>query len=62
MAGVDRMCQWAAPDMDQATALAHMAMYERAKPCVLDAAAGTWKRSPVAEQSVNGPGVCNGRR
>ena len=27
VAGFDQMCQWAAPDMDQATALAHMAMY-----------------------------------
>ena len=40
VAGVDRMCQWATPDMDQATALAHMAMYEKAEPYVLDVAAG----------------------
>ena len=38
--GIDRMCQRVAPDMDQATALAHMAMYETAEPYVLDDAGG----------------------
>ena len=62
VAGVDRMCQWAAPDMDQPTALAHMAMYEKAEPYVLDVAAGAWKRGTVQGQPSNGPGEHRGRK
>ena len=44
VAGVDGTCQWAAPDMDKTTAFAHMAMYEKAEPYMLDVTAGAWKR------------------
>ena len=60
VAGVDRMCRWAAPDMDQATALAHKAMYEKAEPYVLDVAARAWKRRAV--QSSSGPGKHRARK
>ena len=50
VAGVDRMCQCVALDMDRATALAHMAMYKKAEPYVLDVVAGAWKRRTVAGQ------------
>ena len=62
MAGVNRMCQWATPDMDQATALAQMAMYEKAEPYLLDVMGGAWKRHPEAEQSIDGPGGHDGHR
>ena len=62
VAGVHRMCQWAAPDMDQATALAHMGMYEKAEPYVLDVAVGAWKRRTVQGQASNGPGEHRGRK
>ena len=48
--------------MDQTTALAHMAMYEKAEPYVLDVAAGAWKRRTVQGQSSNGPGEHRGRK
>ena len=57
VAGVDRMCQWAAPDMDQTTALAHMAMDEKAEPYVLDVAVGARKRRTVQGQPSYGPGA-----
>ena len=52
VAGVDRMCQWAAPDLDQPTALAYLAMYEKAAPYVLDVAAGAWKPQPVVSPNA----------
>ena len=45
-----------------ATALAHMAMYEKAEPFVLDVAARAWKRRTVQGQPGNSPGEHRGRK
>ena len=52
VAGVDQMCQWAAPDLDQPTALAYLAMYEKAAPYVQDVAAAAWKPRPAVAPNV----------
>ena len=52
VAGVDRMCQWAAPQLDQPTDLAYLARYEKAAPYVLDVAAGAWKPRPAVPPNV----------
>ena len=52
VAGVDWMCQWATPDLDQPTALAYPAMFEKASPYVLDVAAAAWKPQPAVALNV----------